>query len=277
MRRTGIHAPTVEDTAEISGIETLHPGGFALTRRTAEVAGLKPGLRVLDVSSGRGTQAVFYAVEYGVDVTGVDISPEMVRRATERAAAAGVSERVRFELGDSQKLAFADATFDVVVNECAVGIPDDSDAVVREMARVVRPGGRVVIHESTWRRPVSAEEKNDLAERYGTTPLERDEWTGMLRSAGLEEVADEGEPWSRPEVFWNVRKDRKVCCPLMILTPGERLRTLGRLLPRHGVKGAVKVLQNENAFFSAVKAEKIGYGLYWGRRPEAAGTRRAAR
>jgi hypothetical protein len=56
----------------------------------------------------------------------------------------------------------------------------------------------------------------------------------------------------------------------MILTPGERLRTMVRLLPKHGVKGVVKVLRNENAFFRAVKAEKIGYGLYWGRRPEAA-------
>ena len=176
MRRTGIHTPTVEDAAEISGIETLHPGGFALTRRTAEVAGLRPGLRILDVSSGRGTQAVFYAAEYGVDVTGVDISAEMVRRATERAAAAGVSERVRFEQGDSQDLPYADATFDVAINECAVGIPDDSQAVVR-------------------------------------------------------------------------------------------------LVPRHGLKGVVKALQNENALFRAVRAEKLGYGLYWGRRPEGAVSR----
>ncbi len=270
MRRTGIHAPTVEDAAEISGIETLHPGGFALTRRTAEVAGLRPGLRVLDVSSGRGTQAVFYAVEYGVDVTGVDLSPEMVRKATERAASAGVSERVRFAEGDSQALPWPDGTFDVVINECAVGIPDDSQAVVREMARVVKPGGRVVIHESTWRKSMTACEKDDLAERYGTTPLERDEWTGLLRSAGLSEIGDEGEPWSRPEVFWNVRRDRAVCCPAMILTPAERLRTMARLVPRHGLKGVVKALQNERALFRAVRAEKLGYGLYWGRRPEGA-------
>jgi hypothetical protein len=59
-----------------------------------------------------------------------------------------------------------------------------------------------------------------------------------------------------------------VCCPSMILTPGERLRTMLRLVSRHGLKGVVKVLQNENALFRAVRAEKLGYGLYWGRRPE---------
>ena len=273
MRRSGIHRPTVEDAVEISGIETLHPGGFELTRRTAEVARLKPGLRVLDVSSGRGTQAVFYATEYGVDVTGIDLSEEMVRTATERAAASAASGRVRFDLGDSQKLPYPDAAFDVVINECAVGIPDDSQAVLCEMARVVRPGGRVVIHESTWRKPLGEGEKRELAERYGTTPLEREEWTGMMRAAGLEQVEDEAEPWSRPEVFWNVRQGRRVCCPLMVLTPLERLRTLGRLLPRHGLKGVGKVLANERVFFRAVKAEKIGYGLYWGLRPGAAEAR----
>ncbi|MNO42728.1 hypothetical protein D3C76_329250 [compost metagenome] len=61
MKRKGIHKPTIEDAIEISGIETLHPGGFDLTGRTAEVAELEPGMRVLDVSSGRGTQAIFYA------------------------------------------------------------------------------------------------------------------------------------------------------------------------------------------------------------------------
>ena len=60
MKRQGIHRPTIEDLVEISGIETLNPGGFALTRRTAERLALKPGMHLLDVSCGRGTQAVFY-------------------------------------------------------------------------------------------------------------------------------------------------------------------------------------------------------------------------
>ena len=49
MKRKGIYKPTIEDAIEIGGIETLHPGGFALTRRTAELGQLKEGLKVLDV------------------------------------------------------------------------------------------------------------------------------------------------------------------------------------------------------------------------------------
>lgn len=55
MKRQGTHKPTVEDAIEISGIEILHPGGYELTKRTAEVYELKPEMKVLDVSSGRGT------------------------------------------------------------------------------------------------------------------------------------------------------------------------------------------------------------------------------
>lgn len=51
MKRKGIHKPTIEDAIEISGIETLHPGGFELMRRTTEVTELKPGMRVLDAPS----------------------------------------------------------------------------------------------------------------------------------------------------------------------------------------------------------------------------------
>jgi cyclopropane fatty-acyl-phospholipid synthase-like methyltransferase len=66
MIRQGLHKPTIEDAIEISGIETLHPGGYNLTKRTAEITQLRNGLNVLDVSSGRGTQTIFYAEKYGV-------------------------------------------------------------------------------------------------------------------------------------------------------------------------------------------------------------------
>ncbi len=51
MKQKGIHKPTIEDIIELSGIEALHPGGMDLTRRTAELAQMKPRIKVLDVSS----------------------------------------------------------------------------------------------------------------------------------------------------------------------------------------------------------------------------------
>lgn len=273
MKRQGLYHPTIEEAIEISGIETLHPGGLALTRRTAEVAGLRPGLRVLDVSTGRGTQAVFYAREFGVDVTGIDLSPDMVKAAREGADEAGLSHRAHFEIGDSQALSFADATFDVVINECAVGIPDDSQRVLDEMVRVVRPGGLVVMHESTWRTPLSQAEKDEFSERYGTTPLESEEWRRMLERAGARELRCELDPWSAPENFWRIRRDREVTHPGAVLTTGERLRTVWRILVRYGLRGVLTALRNERLFYRTVRAGRLGYGLYWGRRPEATSLR----
>lgn len=269
MRRKGTHEPTIERMIELSGIEMLHPGGLAMTRRTGEVAGLRPGLSLLDVSSGRGTQAIYYSREFGVDVTGVDISEEMVRTATQNAERAGVTARVRFRRGDSQRLSFEDGSFDVVVNECAVGIPDDSQAVVDEMLRVVRPGGTVVMHESTWRAAASPSEKEELAERYGTTPLESAEWADMLGQAGAREIHVESDPWSRPEMFWKVRLDRNVAGPHSVMAPIEKARTGLRVLRRFGIAGVWKGFENEREFYRAVRDGKLGYALYWAKKSAA--------
>ena len=135
------------------------------------------------------------------------------------------------------------------------------------MLRVVKPGGRVAIHESTWRKPLSAARKEEIAERYGTTPLEHAEWIEMLRRAGVQDVQSELEPWSAPSSFWNVRKGREVTGPGDILTAGERVRTVWRIFCRYGFRGVFTALRNERAFYRAVLDGSLGYGLYWGVRP----------
>lgn len=264
MKRQGHYRPTVEDALELSGIETLHPGGEALTRRTAELAGLCPGMHILDVSSGRGTQAIFYAAHFGVMVTGVDISPAMVAAAKARADRAGLASQTRFLEADSQLLPFPDHSFDAVINECAVGIPDDSQQVLNEMVRVVKPGAPIVIHESIWRRPVPPQEKDELAERYGTTPLEAEEWIAMLQAAGVGEITSELEPWSRPEQFWNIRQGRRVRHYRAVLTPGEMVRTTLRVLRAYGLRGVRTTFENRERFFRAVLDGRLGYGLFQG-------------
>jgi ubiquinone/menaquinone biosynthesis C-methylase UbiE len=239
---------------------------MALTKRTGEVAGMGPGIKVLDVSSGRGTQAVFYAQTHQCRVTGVDLSPEMVNAAREQAREAGLNGQVNFKQGDSQALPFPDGEFDAVINECAVGIPDDSQAVLNEMVRVAKPGAGIVIHESTWRKSLSLEEKDEISERYGTTPLEFEEWQAMLATAGVEEIQAEFDEWSSPEMFWNTRKDRVVKHPSRMLTLSERLYTLKRVLKAHGIPGVFKALQNERKFVATILSGELGYSLFWGRK-----------
>jgi ubiquinone/menaquinone biosynthesis C-methylase UbiE len=262
MIRQGLHKPTIEDAIEISGIETLHPGGFNLTKRTAEITQMRNGLKVLDVSSGRGTQTIFYAEKYGVSATGLDISEEMIATAEKRAKEKGLSGRINFVRGDSQNLPFADNTFDIVINECAVGIPDNSQQVINEMVRVVKTGGKIAIHESTWRKKIVAERKAELAERYGTTPLELDEWVQMLENAGAKNIEYEFDEWSKPEMFWDIRQNRKVKHYKNVMTPKEKVITAYRIFQKYGLKGVVKVYENEAKFFEAVLRGEIGYALF---------------
>jgi ubiquinone/menaquinone biosynthesis C-methylase UbiE len=264
MKRQGTHKPTIEELVEMSGIETLHPGGFALTKRTAEITGMKSNLKVLDVSSGRGTQSIYYAKEFGVAVVGVDISPDMIETATANAIKNNVSRQVTFKQGDSQDLPFDANTFDVVINECAVGIPDDSQQVLNEMVRVTKSGGSIAIHESTWRKATSSEEKTDIAERYGTTPLEYNEWMNMLVTAGVNNVVTEFEEWSKPEMYWKVRKNRDVPHYSKVMSLAEKTRTVYKIMRAYGMRGVIKAFQNEKYFYSAVIDGKLGYCLFKG-------------
>jgi SAM-dependent methyltransferase len=256
MKRQGIYKPTVEDAIEIGGIEILHPGGFKLTKRTAELCEFKNGMKVLDVSSGRGTQSIYYAKTFGVQVTGLDISQEMIDTATKRAKEEGLREQVKFILGDSQNLPFADNSFDVVINECAVGID--------EILRVVKQNGAVAIHESTWRKKLSTDEKQEISERYGTTPLEFSEWKEMLQKAGTTDIISEFDEWSKPELFWKIRKNRDVKHWFFTMTIKEKLITMKRIFSEYGLKGIFTILKNERIFYKTILAGNLGYALFKG-------------
>lgn len=167
--------------------ESYHPGGLDLTRRLARSLDLKPGERVLDVASGPGATAFLLAGEFGVTVDGVDLGEQSVAKASARAAELGVSETVRFHVGDAERLPFGDATFDAVVSECAFCTFPDKPTAAAEMARVLKPGGRVGITDVALDSTRLHEELRSLAGWVAcladARPLE--EYVSILADAGL--------------------------------------------------------------------------------------------
>jgi arsenite methyltransferase len=125
--------------------ESYHPGGLDLTRRVARAIELRPGERVLDLASGPGTTALLFASEFGVEVDGIDLGDLTVAKANATAASEGLGERVRFHLGDAERIPLPDASVDAVVCECAFCTFPDKKTAAAEMARVLKPGGRVGI------------------------------------------------------------------------------------------------------------------------------------
>ncbi len=105
--------------------------------------------RVLEVAIGTGRSLEFYAPD--VELTGVDLSPAMLRRARRRAAELGLTPA--FRVADVEHLPFTDASFDTVV--CALGLCSipRPDVAVREMARLLAPGGSLLLLDhigSSW-------------------------------------------------------------------------------------------------------------------------------
>ena len=117
---------------------TLHPGRVDAIRRMA----VKPGDRVLEVGVGTGINAALYPRD--CVVTGVDFSAPMLEKARKRIAQKGVRNMRLLEM-DAADLKFADNSFDIVYAPYVISVVPDPVTVAREMVRVCKPGGRIVI------------------------------------------------------------------------------------------------------------------------------------
>lgn len=129
---------------------------------------LAPGEKVIDVGSGAGFDSFIAADQVGTggQVIGVDMTPEMLARSRQTAAALGLAH-VEFREGLAESLPVGDASADVVISNGVINLCADKQAVFAEIFRVLRPGGRVQFADIANGRPVPVEALRDI-----------DLWTG---------------------------------------------------------------------------------------------------
>jgi SAM-dependent methyltransferase len=153
---------------------------------------LRPGETVLDLGSGPGLDALLAARQVGPKgrVIGVDMTPEMLARARATAARAGAAQ-VEFRQGRLEALPVADASVDAVTSNCVVNLVPDKAAVFREVARVLRPGGRAVIADIVLERPLPEAVAKDVLAWCGCVAgaALRLDYFRLVEQAGLRDVS----------------------------------------------------------------------------------------
>lgn len=187
--------------ADLDGLPDGANMGLSCGNPTA-VASLRPGEAVLDLGSGGGFDVFIAARKVGPEgrVIGVDMTPEMVSKA--RASAAGLREEtgldnVEFRLGEIEHLPVADGSVDVVISNCVINLSPEKAQVWREIARVLKPGGRVAVADLALLKPLPAALRESVAALVGCVAgaVLVEDTEAMAKAAGLEgiELARHGD------------------------------------------------------------------------------------
>jgi SAM-dependent methyltransferase len=184
-------------------VSAVHRGGPDLDAMLA--AGVATGCeRVLDVGCGPGATALAFAARVA-SVVALDLTPAMLAQARAQAAERGL-DNVRFEQGNAEALPFPDASFDVVTSRLAAHHVADPQAMVREAARVLAPGGMFLLSDTIAPEDSARDTFLNAFEVLRDPSHVRDhrlsEWQAMFRAAGLApsclgrfDIHQEFEPW----------------------------------------------------------------------------------
>jgi arsenite methyltransferase len=160
------------------------------------LASLREGQTVLDLGSGAGFDCFLAAKAVGEQgrVIGVDMTPEMVKKAWENAKKGGY-RNVEFRLGDIEYLPVIDSSVDVILSNCVVNLSPNKPMVFAEAFRVLKPGGTFTLSDVVLLRPLPPVLANSAAAYLGCVAGAslKSDYLDMLRAAGFKDVRVVGE------------------------------------------------------------------------------------
>jgi SAM-dependent methyltransferase len=204
-------------TEELRAVPEEANMGLSCGNPTA-LASLKPGEVVLDLGSGGGFDVFLAGSKVGPTgrAIGVDMTAEMLakaRRNIETYRQQTGLDNVEFRLGEIEHLPVADGGVDVVISNCVINLSPDKPQVWREIARVLKPGGRVAVSDLALLKPLPAAIR-ELAEALvgciaGAVLVE--ETRQMVREAGLTDIELVSKPgYIQAKADWNDPLYRKI-------------------------------------------------------------------
>lgn len=190
-------------------------------------AGLRPGEVVVDLGCGGGLDVFLAAAKVGPagKAIGIDMTPEMIdlsRRNAAKGKDGAPIANVEFHLGTIDKLPLPNALVDCIISNCVINLAPDKRAVFREIARVLKPGGRLAVSDIVLKKPLPAELANDLMAYVGCIAgaIGVDDYRAGLQEAGFNqmEIIDTG---SDLNVYAKAEPQSGFCCSSPSLRAGE--------------------------------------------------------
>jgi arsenite methyltransferase len=155
------------------------------------LASLRPGETVLDLGSGGGIDCFLAARKVGPEgrVIGVDMTAEMIDLARANARK-GDLKNVEFRLGEIENLPVEDGTINVVISNCVINLSTDKEKVFREIYRVLKPGGRMMVSDIVLDGELPAKVKDSVAAYTGCIggALQRRDYLDAMAKAGFTQV-----------------------------------------------------------------------------------------
>jgi SAM-dependent methyltransferase len=146
LRAAGVD-PERPSHRDLWPFDQLHSRGIAATREHAERAGIQGGMYVLDLGCGLGGSSRYLAAECGCRVAAIDLTPNFVEAARTLTARCGLAGRIEFQQANALALPFEDGTFDHIWSYAVTMNIADKEGLAREVARVLKPGGRFSCNE----------------------------------------------------------------------------------------------------------------------------------
>lgn len=218
--------------------ETLRPGGFLLTERAILACGLEKNQRVLDVGCGMGATVKFLRDDFQIEAFGIDPSEKLIKLGKDKYG-------LPLDIGKGEILPYEDSSFDAVFTECTLSLMDSYERAIREIYRVLKPGGFFIVADVYARNPEYIDElkktevKSCLRNLFDLGTLLNkiddkgfeisvlEDWTSLLKKLMVEIIFEYG---SMAE-FWKVTtcgncedfKDKLTLCkPGYFLLIGEK-------------------------------------------------------
>lgn len=251
----GSSGPSVLDLVRLSPEPVFPPGGEGLYRQIALLTEIGSDHLVLEAACGRGVGTEFLATTTGAECYGLDPNPLLMEEADRRVRSTGKADRIHFETGSLEDLPYRDGIFDISIGGIGLAALADPATAVRELARVTRSMGAVILVQLIWTGNVEADRKEELVAHLGGRPLLLVEWKQLLRDAGVVEL--HVEDWSDSASPFRPGNSRSFGDFSEILSFRQKAVILHRAFRRWGWRGVRGAIMREVEINRLLTRERV--------------------